>query len=634
MPECYALQNRVIFCYGFHWIEIKLHGKKMSMSFKKNKTGAQAGIDDDLLLDPSAEKNRMDGDTGITHLPNRYVINDSSAGRVLICLEAPNISVRVETGLAISASAVRRSSSGTIYLDGVAQCEPFMDNEKQIYNFDHHEGCIRPFTLSTCEQVLVMILKGMDLRDRKWSVFANEPDLDTILAIWLILNHLRIRNKDSDRLRFLYALVRLEGIIDSHGLEITEFSGLPPGLYKKTMEVIDFLRIEEIDLKKNAMWERKDSLEYTALILQKIDSIIYRSEDLLDFKELKELARVELACNRIAVVIEADLGIYELEQSLQRVYGERLGLVILKKGEGLFTLRRLDPFMPGDLSAVYRILNYMDPVVRCRKNSNQWGGSGDIGGSPRGISTKLGPVEIAHACRDAFQNPSAAVYAFHFFYAMAVVCAITGMAFLSSLFISSSSWFGDTIITGPVSNTYLPFFVTLIFFTAACLVLISRVRLWQFGVRTPTGKDWWIILPVIVLSAMGNGVYFPASVFHFLNFNETIVYVFIVIPLASELLFRGLAYGILAEGTPTKGCNSRWFFSYPAVASAILYTSFIIGLVFLPKIFNGAFQMESISETAFAAFAFGLANGIVRERSHSIFPAILFHIIAVAVFVF
>lgn len=604
------------------------------MSFKKNKTAAQTGIDGDLLSSTLAEKKHMGRDSSITHLPNRYVINDSSAGRILICLEAPNISVRVETGLAISASAARRSSPGTIYLDGVAQCEPFMDNEKQIYNFDHHEGCIRPFTLSTCEQVLVMILKGMDLRGRNWSVFANEPDLDTILAIWLILNHLRVRNKDSNRLRFLYALVRLEGIIDSHGLEMTEFSGLPPGLYKKAIEVIDYLRIEEIDLKKNAMWERKDNLEYTTLILQKIDSIIYRSEDLLDFKELKELARVELACNRIAIVVEADQGIYELEASLQKVYGERLGLAILKKGEDLYTLRRLDPFMPGDLGDVYPILNYMDPVVRCRKNNNQWGGSGDIGGSPRGISTKLTPVEIAHACRDAFQNPSAAVYAFHFFYAMAVVCAITGAAFISNLFISSSPWFSNMAAADLISKTYISFFVALIIFAAACLILISRMRLWQFGIRVPTGKDWWILLPVIALSAMGNGVYFPNSAFHLLNFNETILYVFIAIPLASELLFRGLAYGILAESSPTKGCNSRWLFSYPAVASAILYASFIICLVFLPKIFNGALQMESFAETAFAAFAFGLANGVVRERSHSIFPAIAFHTIAVAVFVF
>jgi len=606
----------------------------MSMYFEKDKTGAQTGLDDNQLSSTSTEKKRMDRATSTMHLPNRYVINDSSAGRVLICLEAPNIAVRVETGLTISASAARKSSPGTIYLDGAAQCEPFMDNEKQIYNFDHHKGCIRPFTLSTCEQVLVMILKGMDLRGREWSVFANEPDLDTILAIWLILNHLRIRNKDSGRLRFLYALVRLEGIIDSHGLEMTEFSGLPPGLYKKTIEVIDYLRMEEIDLKKNAMWEGKDSLEHTAMILQKIDKIIYRSEDLVDFKELKELARVELACNRIAIVIEADLGIYELESSLQRVYGERLGLVILNKGEGLYTLRRLDPFMPGDLSDVYRILNYMDPGVRCRKNSNQWGGSGDIGGSPRGISTKLTPVEIVQACRDAFQNPSAAVYAFHFFYAMAVVCAITGVAFICNLFVSSSPWFSDTAAVGLLSKTYISFFVALIFFTAAGLLLISRVRLWQFGVRVPTGKDWWILLPVIALSAMGNGVYFPNSAFHLLNFSEIIVYVFIIIPVASELLFRGLAYGILAEGTPAKGCNSRWFFSYPAVASAILYASFITCLVFLPEIFKGASQVESIPETAFAAFAFGLANGVVRERSHSIFPAIVFHAIAVAVFIF
>jgi membrane protease YdiL (CAAX protease family) len=604
------------------------------MSFKKNKTGAHTGIDDDLPPGVSTEMKRMDKESGITHLPNRYAINDSSAGRVLICLEAPNISVRVETGLTISASAARRSSSGTIYLDGAAQCEPFMDNEKQIYNFDHHEGCIRPFTLSTCEQVLVMILKGMDLRDRKWSVFANEPDLDTILAIWLILNHLRIRNKDSERLRFLYAVVRLEGIIDSHGLEITEFSGLPPRLYKKAMEVIDYLRLEEIDLKKSATWEKKDNFEYTALILQKIDSIIYRSEDFLDFTELKELARVELACNRIAIVIEADQGIYELEASLQRVYGERLGLAILKKGESLYTLRRLDPFMPGDLSDVYPILNYMDPVVRSRKNSNQWGGSGDIGGSPRGIPTKLSPVEIAHACRDAFQNPSAAVYSFHFFYAMAVVCAITGAAFISNLFISSSPWFINTAAFGLISKTYISFFVALIIFTALCVVLISRMRLWQFGIRVPVGKDWWILLPVIVLSAMGNGVYFPYSAFYLLSFNQTILYILIAIPLASELLFRGLAYGILAEGTSTKGYNSRWFLSYPVVASAILYTSFIICLVFLPKFFNGALQLESFSETAFAAFTFGLANGIVRERSHSILPAILFHTIAIAVFLF
>jgi Type II CAAX prenyl endopeptidase Rce1-like len=580
----------------------------------------------------ASEKNQMDRAAVITPLPRRYIIKDSTDGRILTCLETPNIAVHIEAGLTISASAARKSSPGAIYLDGAAQSEPFMDHEKQIYNFDHHEGCLRSFTLSTCEQVLVMIFKGLDLRGRDWKVFANEPDLDTILAIWLILNHLRIQQKDSGRLQFLYALVRLEGIIDSHGLEMTGFSGLPPELLKKTKKVIDYLRAEEIDLKKKAMWEEKDRLEHTALILQKIDRIIYRSNDLADFKELRELSRIELGAGRIAVVVEADLGIYELEPHLQRVYGESIGLVILKKGEGFYTLRRLDPFMPGDLEDVYRILNYIDPVVRCRTNSHQWGGSGDIGGSPRGISTKLSPGEIAQACRDAFQNPRPAAYVIHFFYALMAVCTIIGSAVLSDLYLSSGSWLSNTPAFGLVSKTYFSFFGAIIFFTAAGFLLISQRRLWRFGIGVPHGKDWWICLPVIVLAARASGVYFPKSAFHLLNFYETVVYVFIAIPLASELLFRGLAYGILAGGTAAQSCNKPWFFSYEAVVSAILYAGFITCLTFLPEMSKEAFQAKIVAETALAAFAFGLANGIVRERSHSIFPAIAFHVLAIAVF--
>jgi len=584
------------------------------------------------MNNPNFQKDRT---TAGADLPHRYIIKDlTNDTRILTCLEAPNIAVQVEAGLTVSASAARKSSAGTIYLDGAAQSEPFMDHEKQIYNFDHHEGCLRPFTLSTCEQVLVMILKGLDLRSREWSVFANEPDLDTILAIWLLLNHQRVQQKESGRLQFLYTLVRLEGVIDSHGLEMTEFSGLPTELLKKTKKVIDYLRAEEIDLKKKAMWEKKDRLELTAIILQKIDRIIYRSNDFADFKELKELARVDLGTGRIAVIVEADQGIYELEPHLHKVYGEKLGLAALKKGEGQYTLRRLDPFMPGDLDDVYPILNNIDPAVRCRTNSHQWGGSGDIGGSPRGIPTKLSAGEIAQACRDAFQNPGKAAYLIHFFYAMATVCVIIGAAAISDFYLSSSSWLSNTAAAGLVSKTYFSFFAAIIFFTAAGLFLISRTRLWRFGIGIPHGNAWWIFLPVIVLTAMAKGVYLPDSVFRLLNFNEIAIYVFITIPLASELLFRGLAHGILASGATVQSCNSRWLFSYPTIAAAILFAAFIPCITFLPEIFKGTFQAQSVAETAFAAFAFGLANGVVRERSHSIFPAIVFHAIAITAMAF
>ncbi|MEJ2475148.1 MAG: hypothetical protein P8Y74_14830 [Desulfobacterales bacterium] len=284
-----------------------------------------------------------------TELPQRYVVKDIGGKKMLTCLEAPNLTVLIQAGFTVSAATARKAPPGTIYLDGVALSEPFLDHERKIYNLDHHEGCVRTFTLATCEQALVMILKGLDLREREWQIYANEPDLDTILAIWLIINHQRISRKEPMHLRFLYALVRLEGVIDALGLELKEFSALPPEHLRRTQRVIDFLRKDEIQLKKDGLWEEVDFLEYSATILHKIDRIIYKSSEFTDFKGVKELARVDLAGDRLVVVVDSDTGIYELEPHLNNLYGTRLGLVVLQRSPGTYTLRRMDLFMPGDL---------------------------------------------------------------------------------------------------------------------------------------------------------------------------------------------------------------------------------------------------------------------------------------------
>jgi hypothetical protein len=173
-----------------------------------------------VMPDISGEPDQKIGEAAANGntIPERYVVKEIGGSRALTCLEAPNLSVNITRGFSVSASNARKAPPGTIYLDGCAQSEPFLDHEKKIYNLDHHEGCVRAFTLSTCEQVLVMILKGLDLREREWKVYANEPDMDTILAVWLIFNHLRISRKEPLHIRFLYALVRLEGVIDALGL--------------------------------------------------------------------------------------------------------------------------------------------------------------------------------------------------------------------------------------------------------------------------------------------------------------------------------------------------------------------------------------------------------------------------------
>ena len=126
--------------------------------------------------------------TEIPTVPNRYRIRQEGKTRVLTCSEAPTIIIRAERRFAVSAKQARKYPAGTIFLDGAAQGDPFIDVQKELYNLDHPEGCVR--SLATCEQAMVLIRKGIDLRKRDWVVLANDADLDTVLALWVLLNHL------------------------------------------------------------------------------------------------------------------------------------------------------------------------------------------------------------------------------------------------------------------------------------------------------------------------------------------------------------------------------------------------------------------------------------------------------------
>ena len=141
-------------------------------------------------------------------VPNRYHIRQEGKTRILTCVEAPTVTVRAERGLAISATEARKYRAGTIFLDGAAQGEPFIDVQKELYNLDHHEGCIR--SLATCEQAMVLIRKGLDLSKRDWVVLANDADLDTVFALWALLNHNRLSDRSNVRAKIM-PLLCLQG---------------------------------------------------------------------------------------------------------------------------------------------------------------------------------------------------------------------------------------------------------------------------------------------------------------------------------------------------------------------------------------------------------------------------------------
>jgi len=564
-------------------------------------------------------------------MPERYRIQTLNNVPVIQCTDAPNLKVQVSRDLSISASAARKAAPGTIFLDGVARCEPFMDHERQIYNLDHHEGCVRAFTYATSEQALVLSLKGLDLREREWNILANEPDLDAVLAIWILLNHRRIQNREFANRQRLMTLVRLEGTIDALGLELKEFSGLPAEVSKTMQRLIDHLRREEIRLKKDALWDEINFLDYTADLLHQIDRMIYRPSDFSDFQEIKELARADINGKRVAIAVEADMGIYEIEPLLKNIYGDRLGWVILKKGRNTYTLRQMDIFMPVTLERVYERLNFIDPAVKYRDRQNHWGGSVEIGGSPRDSGTGLTPLEIVNACRDAAQDIKFGRQFVRFLATSSLVAVIAAAASAGRHFWPPMAWLAgigrEQIWATPAFGMHL----TIILAVFLALLPAASRRPWQYGLAMPVGKIWWSFLPLAALAGLTGAVVLPTFSVEIRPQWGILLMGLAIVPAVMELLFRSLAHGLLAQTAPIGRPKRRPFLSWPTLGSSLLFAGYILW-----QASSGTSLTQILAkplthlQPALGAFLFGLVLGITRERSQSIIPPIIFHIVAAA----
>ncbi len=167
-------------------------------------------------------------------IPERYGLRDQDGLRFLECDEAPRVRVVIEPGMSVSRSEAAALGERTILLDGAGSFGPLIDNDRKLYNLDHHSGCERLFTLATCEQAQLLVQSGLELSEGDWTIYANEPDLDTVLAVWCLLNHRRLRMLRPEARDVLMPLLRLEGAIDAHGPDLARSCGLPGALLERT----------------------------------------------------------------------------------------------------------------------------------------------------------------------------------------------------------------------------------------------------------------------------------------------------------------------------------------------------------------------------------------------------------------
>jgi membrane protease YdiL (CAAX protease family) len=568
-------------------------------------------------------------ESAIANLPDRYQIRTKDEQRELVCRESPTMAVRIERGKSIPASAARKSPPGSIYLDGAAEGGPFLDMEKSVFNLDHHEGCVRSFTLATCEQAMMVIRKGLDLQKRDWTIHANDPDLDTVLAIWVLLNHTRLSDADVDIRRKVMPLIRLEGTIDAHGLETLDICAFPAELQESVFAELKRLRRDEVDLKKDGKWQAIDFLDYTAGALRSIDAIIYSSHHFEDLLEVEELARVEIGAGQLAIVCRSEAEIYELERHLRQLHGKRLGVIILQKDSKTYTLRQVDAFLPTTLEAVYHRLNLIDPAAGRRASGNHWGGSGEIGGSPRASGTSLNAQQIADAVAQAYDRPTYT----RRLAALGIALVESGAVMAGSIL---TTWLQGLLGNPAASsksyfqNQPTSFAAVLSVLTAVLLFAAGRNGRKLVGLCMPAGASWLALFPSALLGGLTGGAWILAlpgtTVAGYHNYSWVELALTAACPIAAEVLFRGIVHARLAQRFRTQHVGSPWFLSWPVIFSSMLYALWS-ALPFLP------FYSAGIGLTFASALIFGISSGMVRERSESLLPCIILHWSSVLIFV-
>jgi hypothetical protein len=472
---------------------------------------------------------------------------------------------------------------------------------------------------------MVLAIKGLDLRSGEWTVWANEPDLDTVLAIWVLLNHMRVSEEKSEVRAAIMPLVRLEGAIDANGLRFTELCGFPKDHLEKTKAILDELHDLELEVKEAGRWGSIDFNEYTADILRAVDTLYYSPGLLEETPEIEEVLRVSITENRTAVLCRSETGIYEVEKGLARLHGNNIGLIILQKHGNTYTLRQVDPFLPISLDALYERLNIVDPAVDEGGETNRWGGSAEIGGSPRKTGTALSPNDISRVVQWVYRPPRPIARLGGVAATVAMVLGSSALALGGSYIYSEDLSTFDLSSLASLARGGL--FSTLLALLSIALFLAFGLRKKrELGLRMPIGWKWLALLPVAVITGLLGGAWFvPSSLVptgHALGYA-------LILPVMAELLHRGVVHGWLSSLWNVMRPGGRWFLSKPVLISGGLSAG-LSCLMFLPQILShsSAPGLWIILPWIAGAVLVSVGAGVARERSGSVLPAIAIHVIA------
>jgi hypothetical protein len=289
------------------------------------------------------------------------------------------IQLHVKPGPGISrATFVATHAPFSIALDGYVEDAPFLDLAGPFRNFNHHEVVDRSCTTATCEQARRGVLLGLydlfaDRGGRRAELWVNDCDQDVCLATWILMNPDRAAEP------LVRQLTQIEDLLDSS-------SGTFPLPHER-------------DLLAEVRWvfdpyarARPRITGMTAAEMQQV------------------IADVHL---RIEQFVIGRAGHVALEGEYRRIGGNRWWLVEVDRPQARERMVAAGVRAAVELTArhgdrytysLWRRSEYIAwfPIrdILAALNAAEgdprttWGGADTVGGSPRGVGSRIPPDEV------------------------------------------------------------------------------------------------------------------------------------------------------------------------------------------------------------------------------------------------
>lgn len=247
----------------------------------------------------------------------------------------------------------------SIAVDGFVQ-GPEIDAENHRFSFDHHSGCSRFATLSSCQQALNAVLLGLD--PTPYKIYCNDVDVDVCAAIWCF------KNPDRCKEPLVQKLIDAIGKGDMYGGAI-DINGM-----KKTVE---WICAPEVESKKNGDYEKLSNDGLKPIL----ESILHRIDSYVNGEASIEISKQQTECNFKLIRAENNWTFIESNDPhvLSKVWQSGFDRVVvarpLEDGSIAYTFAKRSDFIDGfPLQAIYKAVNQLEPGA---------GGGSSIGGCVR-----------------------------------------------------------------------------------------------------------------------------------------------------------------------------------------------------------------------------------------------------------